>query len=1132
MRRQLILLLVQVSILIPMFGYAQFNFTPLKTEVAFDNHVRHMHRDSKGYLWIGTRRHGVIRHDSYTVKVFGHFEQDSLSISNNHITELLEDKEGRLWIATMKGFNRFDYDREVFVKYNFQYKDNTDPYANIIMSILEDKKGNIWVLTGRGLYLYEADTNTFIDQGIELPSNLNLAKLTGLTQDHQGYLWLATDHTGLLRYSPDTKELLYLSDSTKTEVDLTHKKLLVDDYNMIWIATLADGVIRFDPKASSFYHFPKSLDQGGTNGAIIRNLISYDSRYMLFAIDQGGVNVYDRDTGKISVLSLQSDGVVCFHKDYEDILWVGTSRAGVHYFNPKKEQFKTFRDIGYERSENKSNIVGCFMQNSANKIWIGTDGNGVTKFDIENEKFELLESMVDHVEGDWPMVIRSMAEDPDGNVWIATWNKGISVYYPKDRKVAPARLSPEVQELVDKGPVWDLEIDQYGRTWIAMQFGMVYVLDRQGKLISRNFEDDMPLKGVFTSVYFSGEESYVTRLNQIHRYNEKTRKMELIAKNGAPETEILSLKFSSFGKVYVATYNEGLFVYNKDFQLVQQYSDKNGLPSMYIQSMEIDPNDNLWISHVSGITRYNPATGLFSEYNEEDGLENHNFFPQSSFRSSSGDLYFGSKDGFNSFSPTKISENPIKPPVYVTDFRLYNQEVKMFGEDGKMVLSEDRLPVVTLEYFENMFSIGFVAINFTGPGKNQYAYKLEGFDDDWIMGNARSRRATYTNIPPGEYMFKVKASNNTGLWNEEGAQLRIVIKPPFWRTKWFYTAMAFFLIASAIYLVKWREKRLMTVNTMLQQAVDDRTRVIKEQNTELDFKNRRLEEQQEEIQTQNEALMASNIKLSEQRDLVTHQNEVIKDLNQNLEQKIILKTAELQQSVEKLNKIVAELDRFIYSTSHELSAPLKSIRGLVDVARRDKFQNSQVYFEYIEQTVYKLEDVIQTFVTFSRNARSEVKYKSFNLKKFVYEIIDGIRYYDTSADIGFIIEVGSGVDIVADKSRLGIILNNLISNSIKYSDRSKSNSWIKVSHHKAPDVHELTIADNGLGIPEKVKPRIFEMFYRGASQSTGTGLGLYIVQEAVEHLKGDIEVSSEEGEGTKFVVRFPANLPEWSEDDA
>ncbi|WP_109830232.1 YfiR/HmsC family protein [Reichenbachiella versicolor] len=289
--------------------------------------------------------------------------------------------------------------------------------------------------------------------------------------------------------------------------------------------------------------------------------------------------------------------------------------------------------------------------------------------------------------------------------------------------------------------------------------------------------------------------------------------------------------------------------------------------------------------------------------------------------------------------------------------------------------------------------------------------------------------------------------------------------------------------------------------------------------------NLQLAKQKEAISKHNHVLSQNNLELQEKRAMIEEKNNLINDLNHNLEERIELKTLELTDTINHLNKTVSELDRFIYSTSHELSAPLKSVLGLINIAKIDQSNNHQEYYQLIETSVLKLEDTIKSFVTFSRNSRQEIQNVECNLHLITSEIIEDMKFYDQTTKIDIQIKITEDIFIISDSMRLKIILSNLISNAIKYHDPQKENKWLKITYARSSESHIISIIDNGIGISNNQLDKIFEKFFRASSRSTGTGLGLYIVKDAVDHLQGTIQVKSDEGQGTEFVIELPFVVP-------
>ncbi len=448
---------------------------------------------------------------------------------------------------------------------------------------------------------------------------------------------------------------------------------------------------------------------------------------------------------------------------------------------------------------------------------------------------------------------------------------------------------------------------------------------------------------------------------------------------------------------------------------------------------------------------------------------------------------------------------------------------------------------MTLNYEQNSFSISFAALDYTMPDKNQYAYILEGFHDDWIPLQ-NERKVVFTNLDPDTYTLRVKASNNDGVWNEQGISLNIEILPTWWATIWFRFTLLIASIAGVYSILKLRTRYLERQKVELRQIITERTEEISEINSELEEKleeislqNSVLNTQKNEIHDQNNQLAAFNEELTAQNEQVYSQNEKIQEqnktleefhlqitgINKNLEQKVKSRTEKLKKTIDELNKTVTELDRFVYSASHDLSSPLKSILGLVHIANlENKNERINEYLRYIESSIHKLEEVIKNLVQFSRNNRIEIKTNKIKLNSLIEEVIKELRFMPETENLLIENDIPGDCQVVSDYQRLKIVFHNLIGNAIKYSDSEKTNKKINITYKSGEKEWELTINDNGIGIDEDNLNRIFNMFFRATEKSTGSGLGLFIVKETVEKLKGRINVTSTLGIGSSFTLTF------------
>ncbi len=1108
---------------------AQIKFEHLETDIGFDN-INVLCRDSYGYLWIGNNRQGLMRHNSYTLDVFTHKPTDSSSITNNTIYAIYQDKKNRLWVGTQKGLNRSVYQTGTFVQYLHKPEIlHSLPY-NTVFSIMEDAKDVLWIVTDSSICHYNEKTDDFHNYVLPL-SGSTAFQFCSMVQDKDGRYWVSTNQSGICEFFPDQGKLVPIADPAATTHNKSFKTLYIDKDNSIWICSYGEGLTQFDPRQKTFRHFSTTGDGTGTNGKIVRNALDWENNYLLVGVDQGGVNVLNKTTGTFTYIKgeqeLSSDGIYTFFHDKEGILWVGTSRGGINYYNPKKSQFKKYQKLpGLRQNSLPHNLVGCFMEDSEGKTWIGTDGGGITIFDKKKQTFTNFSTLTTTPPNQYTLnVIRSMVEDKWGKVWILTWNEGLWVYDKTTRKVSQVTF-PDVKDERFKAPYWNLTMDKKGRFWLSFPEGALFLLNKNMTVVASFFgKEEKKYAGSSPMIHESEKGIFFISNQGVYQFNEQDATFIQIIK----QKEVIDLQIDKAGYFYVASIDNGLSVYDKDRHLQAHYLEENGLTSRYLQAIKLDQDDHLWISSINGLAKFDRVHKQFTYYDKEDGLQGNQFFLQSAYCDKDGQLFFGGVNGFSTFQPAFIKPNNLVPPVYIHEIKLLNKPIGVHTKTSRLQQQDNNATTeLLLRWNENMITFEFVGVNFTNPNKNQYAYKLENFDTDWIYTDASRRYATYTNLLPGTYVFHVKASNNNGIWNDKGATVQIIIQPPFWREIWFYMLIVGLTLALIYTYIQWSKRKLRKDKELLTQKVAERTQVIQKQHNLLDDKNQELEVQKNEIQSQNEELVRQNEILQEQRDLNAYKSLMIQDLNQNLEKRIQEKTQELTLTINELNKTVSELDRFIYSASHELSAPLKSILGLVYMAQKDPSNNNESdlmeYLQYIERYVLQLEDVMQALIEFSRNSKSEVKLEAINLYKVIMDTVDELKYIPGAEKTEFRVYIPEDVTISTDFIRLKMILNNLLSNSIKYRDTQKENSWMEITYCQNELRYFLSVSDNGIGIESGYQHKIFDMFFRATGVSVGTGLGLYIVKECVHRLHGEIQVQSILGEGTTFQLSFPCEV--------
>jgi len=484
-------------------------------------------------------------------------------------------------------------------------------------------------------------------------------------------------------------------------------------------------------------------------------------------------------------------------------------------------------------------------------------------------------------------------------------------------------------------------------------------------------------------------------------------------------------------------------------------------------------------------------------------------------------LLFGGIEGLAVFHPDHIPVSTFNPPIVFAHFKLDNRDVTI-GPGSPLPKNITLTDQIELRHFQNSFSLEFAALQYDPAQRNQYAYRLENFIDKWIeLGS--ERKATFTALAPGTYTLRVRATNKDGDIMSQQAVLRMVIHPAWWQTILFKILVAAALVIIAFAIFQTRLSHLKRQRVALKKQVAEATHEIEKKNIELETKVMDISARDNEIQAQNEELVAQNEQILHHRKSLEEAHNKLKVMNNHLEELVQQRTAKLEFTVQELDTVVNELDRFVYSASHDLSAPLKSVLGLVNILRNEHDPDKlQTYCDYIERSISKLDNVIKSLVEFSRNSHYLVGHVDVNVREIVAEVIEELAFWPETQLVKLNNKVMPDLVVKSDPERLKVILHNLIGNSIKYADTMKPSPSIWIESFLEHTTLVLQVKDNGIGIRESDHARIFDMFFRGSDRSKGSGLGLFIVKETVSKLKGTISLKSEYAVGTTFEIRLPA----------
>lgn len=1024
-------------------------------------------QDREGFMWFGTRD-GLNKFDGQHFTVFQYNLNDTTSISHNWIKVLFEDADGNIWVGTENGLNRFRKESNDFERYlheeggmgantfhairDIAQTPDKDLYigtenglgklsvksgiltplegldklgqsrnANRVRKLLIDSRDGLWVITMAGVY-YQTNGSGLpkkYDLPSDMPTDMDTNALFALYEDNFGNIWMGYEN-GLAILDPAQGYFAPYQMGGNRIVNTSVREILEDEQGMLW-AGAYDGLYRIDVIRQEVGKFVHQKDQPNSISQNSIHSISNDSAGNLWiGTWAGGVNYLDKSYGVFTSYTsgqysaMLSPGVVSsFAEDPQGNMWVGTEGGGLNYFDRQTGEFTHYVHDPDNNNSLSANNIKALLLDHKNSLWIGTHDGGLNRMDQKDGDYEFTryyyeEGNASSLSGDWVIALH---EDSTKTIWVGTSGGGLNWYdRERDSFQKPDSANSHI------GPkVFVIREGHQNQVYVGSDNGLVQ-FDRGTKKLRAFKNEEVLLPGKTVLSVYTGDKQYL----------------------------------------WIGTEGYGLYAYHREGGELTRYGQDDGLPNEVVYGILAEADPNLWLSTNKGLCKFNTNTGQVKNYDVYDGLQSNEFNYGAYFQTSEKELVFGGAKGFNIFYPANIRDNPFVPPVVITGFRIKNQtehlQQFLVGEiKGKEYLE--------LKHEQNIISFDFVALNYSQPEKNQYAYMLEGFDEDWnYIGN--NRTATYTNLNHGSYTFRVKGSNNDQVWNEKGVAIDVVILPPYWQTWWAYSLYVIAFVLSMLLARKYTMMRIQDKNALKLERIE-----------------------KENVERVNQMKMQFFTNIS--HEFRTPLTLIIDPLER------LIKTGKFDHSVSKKLAIMQS----------NASVLIRLINQLLDF-RKHEF--GKLVLRASEGDVASfVKEVCQSFKEQARQHKIDFKvnkppfpvncwFDKGKLEEILYNLLSNA--FKHTPDKGYIHITIRGLadwsNSECDKGAVEIVVQ----------DNGKGMSPKSAKY---------------------IFDRFYQLEHSGGDKNTGTGIGLSLTKNLVELHQGEITVSSEVGKGTCFFVRLP-----------
>lgn len=883
-----ILLSIIPMMIIPAISFTQsMIFDHITIDEGLSNNTIYaITQDSEGFLWFGSRD-GLNRYDGYEFRIFKSDPGDSLSLPNNNIQALHTARNGDIWIGVRTGglcvFQKSTQSLDINPLRNSV---NINWDETTVVAILEDSHGDIWIgTTGQGVIRVLEGGNkvehyaTFFP---ETPFELANDHCFSFAEDKESNIWMGMSEEAVQVFERSSRKVRSLA-LVEGHPLYSYRKSLLIRGNTLWIGTEGNGLHRYNIESRKFTgHYIQS--------SLIWDMEEMHDGKIMISTDGQGLYLFDPVNISFENIrfsptlnnSLNTNALYELYIDKDQNVWIGSFNGGVNVFKANKPEFYTYLPMTMSTQVPGAQSVLAFCQDRTGRVLVGMDGGGLWEFDAKAHSYTRFENSLKGKGAISSNVITVIFEDSQANLWVGTYAGGLNRIDAQSGDVSIYRHDVNDPESINNDNVWDILEDDDGYLWIATLGGGLDRFDPRSQAF-RHYTPDPEDENSLTDwnarvLAIDGQKNIWigTEYGGINKFSPKTGQFQSWEhlqgdSTGLQSSSVLCIHVED-DHLWVGTEGGGLHKMSVDGTPVANYSEADGLPSNVINAIMVDDDQTLWLSTNRGVSAFSESRKTFTNYDNHDGLASNQFNPNASIKTEAGEMLFGNIKGVNGFIPEDLHPNDNLPDVVFTDFTLFNASVKVGVHNGRAILSRplNESPTIRLMHWENVFTIAFAAIEYTNPSRNRYAYRMLGFEENWTEVSARQRKVTYTNLDPGEYVFEVRATNNSGKWSENVRRLNFIIEPPFYSRLWFKTIVGLLLVAGVLFLLSywdWRRKE------------KHREQLILAEQEILKLKNERLEE---EVNQKNSELSAALLQSAHKNNALDEMRKELADLSTEL----------------------------------------------------------------------------------------------------------------------------------------------------------------------------------------------------------------------------------------------------------